>query len=104
MAVYDDRPLVNGLDRMTSRRMRSSRNRASSIRGTSFMSNGSEIEKNGDHLSIRLPDGSVRQVATGSTGADLAKSISQGLYRKAVGLHLNGELRDLFTPLAEGDE
>jgi threonyl-tRNA synthetase len=59
---------------------------------------------NGGQVSVRLPDGSLRQIPSGSTGADLAKSISQGLYRKAVGLHLNGELRDLFTPLSEGDE
>lgn len=39
----------------------------------------------------------------GSTAADLAKLISQGLYRKAVGALINSELKDLFTPLKEGD-
>jgi len=54
-------------------------------------------------ISVTLPDGSKRTLDTGSTGADLAKSIAEGLYRKAVGLLINGELKDLFTPLADGD-
>lgn len=76
------------------------------------MANVSEVERsdgekpqpaNGELITVKLPDGSTRQVTKGATGADLAKSIAQGLYRKAVGINLNGELRDLFTPLAEGD-
>ena len=55
-------------------------------------------------ISVVLPDGSTRQVETGATGADLAKSISQGLYREAVGTTINGELKDLFTPLKDGDK
>lgn len=54
-------------------------------------------------INVNLPDGSKRTVDAGSTGADLAKSISNSLYRKAVGLTLNGELRDLHTPLTEDD-
>lgn len=54
-------------------------------------------------LQVKLPDGSERTVEAGSTAADLAKSIAQGLYRKAVGALINGELRDLFTPLTDGD-
>lgn len=54
-------------------------------------------------ISVSLPDGSKRSVGCGETAADLAKSISQGLYRNAVGALINNELRDLFTPLAEGD-
>jgi threonyl-tRNA synthetase len=54
-------------------------------------------------VSVKLPDGSARKLAFGSTGADLAQSISQGLYRKAVGTLINGELKDLFTPLKDGD-
>ena len=54
-------------------------------------------------ISIVLPDGSSRSVETGSTCADLAKSISQGLGKKAVGAIINGELRDLHTPLKDGD-
>ncbi len=55
-------------------------------------------------ISVVLPDGSTRQVESGATGADLAKSISQVLYREAVGTTINGELKDLFTPLKEGDK
>ena len=54
-------------------------------------------------ISITLPDGSSRNVEPGSTCADLAKSISQGLGKKAVGATINGELRDLHTPLKDGD-
>jgi threonyl-tRNA synthetase len=59
---------------------------------------------NGGQISVKLPDGSLRQVDKGTTGADLARSISQGLYRKAVGLTIDGELRDLFSPLSDGNE
>ncbi len=54
-------------------------------------------------LFVNLPDGSQRPIEPGWTAADLAKSIAEGLYRKAVGAHINGELRDLFTPLNNGD-
>lgn len=55
-------------------------------------------------INVKLPDGSLRSIEPGATGADLAKAISQGLYRKAVGIMLNKEMRDLFTPLKDGDE
>lgn len=55
-------------------------------------------------VTVRLPDGSARQFEPGATAADLAKSISQGLYSKSVGALINGEIRDLFTPLTDGDE
>src|SRR5688572_4806428 len=54
-------------------------------------------------INVILPDGSKRTLEPGATCADLAKSIAQGLYRKAVGAVINGELRDLYTPLADGD-
>ncbi len=52
---------------------------------------------------INLPDGSQRPIEPGWTAADLAKSIAEGLYRKSVGAIINDELRDLFTPLNDGD-
>lgn len=64
------------------------------------MSQVQEVQKN---LTVNLPDGSKRTIEANSTAADLAKSIAQGLYRKAVGATINGELRDLFTPLNDGD-
>ncbi len=55
-------------------------------------------------IKVKLPDGSLKSMEAGQTGADLAKAISEGLYRKAVGLTINGELSDLYTPLADGME
>ncbi|HNM49370.1 MAG TPA: threonine--tRNA ligase [Candidatus Obscuribacter sp.] len=55
-------------------------------------------------IKVKLPDGSLKSMEAGQTGADLAKAISEGLYRKAVGLTINGELSDLYTPLTDGME
>ena len=52
-----------------------------------------------DMLSITLPDGSVREVATGTTPADIAASIGPGLAKAAIAARVNGELRDLGRPL-----
>lgn len=50
-------------------------------------------------IPVTMPDGSVREVPRGSTCTDLAASISRGLAKKAVGARIDGELRDLATPL-----
>src|SRR3546814_5176077 len=55
-----------------------------------------------DTLSITLPDGSVREVAAGTTPADIAASISPGLLKASLAARVNGELRDLARPF-EGD-
>jgi threonyl-tRNA synthetase len=57
-----------------------------------------------DEITIRLPDGSTRVAATGTTAADLAASIGSRLAKAAVIAVVNGEERDLATELAEGDE
>ncbi|MDH4313856.1 MAG: threonine--tRNA ligase [Gammaproteobacteria bacterium] len=44
---------------------------------------------------IRLPDGSERQIAAGATGTDIAQSIGKSLARDSVAIRVNGELRDL---------
>ncbi len=54
-------------------------------------------------ITVTLPDGSRRSLDAGATAADLARSISQGLFARSVGALVNGEIRDLYTPLAEGD-
>ncbi|HYD37073.1 MAG TPA: threonine--tRNA ligase [Allosphingosinicella sp.] len=51
---------------------------------------------------IRLPDGSVREVAPGTTPADVAASIGPGLAKAAMAARVNGEVRDLNRPI-EGD-
>lgn len=50
-------------------------------------------------IDVRLKDGSVLQVEAGSTVADVAKQISMGLYRNAVGGLVDGEVADLRQPL-----
>jgi len=52
-------------------------------------------------LNITLPDGSVRPVEPGTTGYDLAASISEGLARNALAVKVNGEIRDLHRPLTD---
>jgi len=54
-------------------------------------------------ISVRLPDGSEKQLPAGSTGADLAASIGPGLARAAVATKVGDELRDLERPLSDGD-
>lgn len=54
-------------------------------------------------VNIQLPDGSSRDIAQGSTGLDLAKSISNSLAKQSIGLEINGKLSDLTTTLSDGD-
>jgi len=51
------------------------------------------------NLSITLPDGSVREYATGVTGAEIAQSIGRGLAKAAIGATVDGELVDLARPI-----
>jgi threonyl-tRNA synthetase len=51
---------------------------------------------------ITLPDGSVREVAPGTTPADIAQAIGPGLRKAAIAARVDGELRDLQRPF-EGD-
>jgi threonyl-tRNA synthetase len=55
-------------------------------------------------VSVKLPDGSAKQLSEGATGADLAKSISDGLARVAVAARVNGDVIDLQKPLPDGAE
>ncbi|MEZ4377885.1 MAG: threonine--tRNA ligase [Gemmatimonadales bacterium] len=54
-------------------------------------------------IRVTLPDGSQRELAAGTTGADLAAAIGPGLARSAVAIRVNGQVRDLGRPLADGD-
>lgn len=54
------------------------------------------------HFNISLPDGSVREVAAGTTPADIAAAIGPGLAKAALAARVDGELRDLGRPF-EGD-
>jgi threonyl-tRNA synthetase len=53
-------------------------------------------------IRVTLPDGSVRELAPGTTGAGLAAAIGAGLARAALAVKVDGELRDLARPLADG--
>lgn len=53
-------------------------------------------------LELVLPDGSVREVAPGTTALDVARSIGPGLAKAAVGAELDGEELDLRTPIETG--
>ena len=50
-------------------------------------------------ISLKFPDGSVREYKRGMTGTALAESISKSLAKKAVALMVDGELRDLGDPI-----
>ncbi len=52
-----------------------------------------------DLLNIALPDGSVRQVARGTTPGEIAAAIGPGLAKAALAARVDGELRDLDRPL-----
>jgi threonyl-tRNA synthetase len=48
---------------------------------------------------LTLPDGSVREVAPGTTSREVAQSIGPGLARAAVAARVDGQVRDLDRPL-----
>jgi threonyl-tRNA synthetase len=50
-------------------------------------------------IRVTLPDGSVREVAPGTTSADIAAAIGPGLAKAALAARVDGELRDLARPI-----
>ena len=50
---------------------------------------------------ITLPDGATRTYATGTTVAEVAGSISKSLLKRSIGARIDGEVRDLSTPLTK---
>ncbi|MGB1080198.1 MAG: threonine--tRNA ligase [Flavobacteriaceae bacterium] len=55
-------------------------------------------------IDIRLPDGAVKQMPTGSTPFDVAKEISEGLARVVVSASYNGEVVETKTPLNQNGD
>ncbi len=53
-------------------------------------------------VSLTFPDGSVRVFDAGTTGRDVAESISKSLVKKAVAVTINGTLQDLADPVTDG--
>jgi len=58
--------------------------------------------ENQEQVRVTLPDGSVREVAPGTTVLDFAKSIGSGLAKAALAGKIDGRVVDLAAPL-EGD-
>ncbi len=52
-----------------------------------------------DNIKITMPDGSVREYDSGTTGMDIAQSISKSLAKASIAIKLNGELSDLSLPI-----
>ena len=52
-------------------------------------------------IKITLPDGSAREVASGTTPAQIAADIGPGLAKAALAARIDGEIRDIMRPLVE---
>lgn len=52
-----------------------------------------------DQITITLPDGAKREYAAGTTGLQIAESISKSLAKASIAVRINGELSDLSLPI-----
>ena len=52
-------------------------------------------------IRLTLPDGSVREVAAGTTAGDVARSIGAGLAKAALAARVDGDVVDLERPILE---
>src|SRR5579872_2838929 len=57
-----------------------------------------------DTIQITLPDGAVREVARGTTPAEIAHQISSRLAKEALVARTDGELVDLSRPLEQNTQ
>ena len=55
-----------------------------------------------DPIQLTFPDGATRDYPAGTTGLQLAESISKKLAKNSVAIRLNGEVRSLQLPLTTG--
>jgi len=55
-------------------------------------------------IKITLPDGSAREVASGTTPAQIAADIGPGLAKAALAARIDGEVRDIMQPLDSDTE
>ncbi len=55
-------------------------------------------------VTVKLPDGTPLELPEGSSGADAAAAIGPRLAKDALGIKVDGELRDLSAPLPDGAE
>lgn len=54
-----------------------------------------------NQIKITLPDGSQRSYDAGVTGTDIAFSIGEGLGKASLAIKINGEVKDLNTPITQ---
>jgi threonyl-tRNA synthetase len=54
-------------------------------------------------MQVFLPDGTALELDDGASGADAARAIGEGLARAALGVRVDGDLRDLSAPLSDGE-
>jgi threonyl-tRNA synthetase len=52
-------------------------------------------------IELKLPDGSIKRMPTGTTGLGFAESIGRRLAKEALAVELNGKVCDLRTPIRE---
>jgi len=52
-------------------------------------------------MKITFPDGNVKEFEKGTTGLEIAKSISEGLARNSVGILVNDKQYELSTPISD---
>ena len=53
-------------------------------------------------ITVKLPDGTPLELAAGASGADAAAAIGPRLAKDALGIKVDGELRDLGAELPDG--
>ena len=53
-------------------------------------------------ITVNLPDGSTKSLASGATVRDVAVAIGAGLAKAAIAGKVNGQLVDLYAPVADG--
>lgn len=52
-----------------------------------------------DKIKITFPDGSIKEFEKGVTALSIAESISRGLAENALAVEINGQVRELYTPI-----
>lgn len=55
-------------------------------------------------MKLSFPDGQVKEFENGTSGLDVAKSISEGLARNALAIGINGKITELNKPITEDAE
>ena len=55
-------------------------------------------------MEITLPDGNHQELPDGSNARDLSRKLKKQLNGAALAARINGRLKDLTTPLTDGDE